>query len=309
MALLGAHLSAAGGVSRAATAACRLACEALQVFLSAPGRWLRAVPAVEEQQRFRALATPPPLAGRCFAHAPYLLNLASDDQQLWRRSVAALVDELQAADALGLAGVVLHPGSAGRGNRREAAARCRAALAEVVSMAGDGGAALLLETLAGGGGQLGSSVGELAQLVPARQPGVTRPIGVCLDLAHLWAAGYDVGGTGWDVVMGELGDCWGLAAPHLLHGNDTPVACGSRRDRHAPPGDGVLGEAVFRRLLEDPRLAATPFVLEIPPGRGNQLVAAALARLRSWRAGVSHPHSPAEKRQRSGSRPPVRGSS
>ncbi len=200
-----------------------------------------------------------------------------------------LVEELKAADSLGLAGVVLHPGSAGSGNRREASARCRAALAQVLGLAGGGEAALLLEGLAGSGGQLGSSVCELAGLVPSRGPATTRPVGVCLDLAHLWAAGYDVRGGGWEMVLAELGECWGVPAPHLLHGNDTPVERGSRKDRHAPPGDGALGEGVFRRLLDDPRLAQTPLVLEIPPGRDNHFVTSALARLRSWRADESCP--------------------
>ncbi len=285
---MGAHLSAAGGVSRAAAAARDLGCEALQVFLSAPGRWMRAVPTGDEQRRFRAVAAHPSLSGRCFAHAPYLLNLASDDEELRRRSVAALVDELKAADALGLAGVVVHPGSAGTGNRRLAAARCRAALAEVLDMAAGGGAVLLLEGVAGSGGQLGRSVPELASLVPALGSSSPRPVGVCLDVAHLWAAGYDLRRGGWEIVLAELADFWGLSAPHLLHGNDTPVECGSRKDRHAPPGEGALGEAVFRRLLEDARLCDTPLVVEIPPGRDNQLVAAALTRLRSWRLPVSN---------------------
>lgn len=307
MAFLGAHLSAAGGVARAAAAACRLDCEALQIFLAPPGRWMRAVPAEEEQRRFCAFASSAPLAGRCFAHAPYLLNLASDCKELRRRSVAALVEELTAADSLGLTGVVLHPGSAGRGSRREALARCREAMAEVLDKTGKGDTALLLEGLAGSGGQLGSSVRELAALVPPRGPGAVRSVGVCLDLAHLWAAGYDLHAGGWEIVLAELGEWWGVSAPHLLHGNDTPVECGSRKDRHAAPGEGVLGEKLFRSLLADPRLANTPLVLEIPPGRDNQLVASALARLRGWR-GVTPPPRGATDGKRCGGRRRLKGS-
>lgn len=306
MAYLGAHLSAAGGVARAAAAACRLGCEALQIFLAPPGRWMRAVPAEEEQQRFCALASSAPLAGRCFAHAPYLLNLASDCAELRRRSVAALVEELRTADLLGLTGVVLHPGSAGRGSRREASARCREAVAEALDMAGEGDTALLLEGMAGSGGQLGSSVCELAALVPPRRPGTGRSVGVCLDLAHLWAAGYDLHAGGWEIVLAELGECWGVSAPHLLHGNDTPVECGSRKDRHAAPGEGVLGEKLFQSLLHDSRLADTPLVLEVPPGRDNQLVAGALARLRAWQGGTFSRRG-ATDGERCGRRP-VRGS-
>ncbi len=279
MPLLGAHLSAAGGVSRAAEAAAALGCECLQLFLRAPGRWAATPLADGDVTRFRALSASAGLDGRCFAHAPYLLNLASQDEALRAHSVAVLVEELTRAGRLGLAGVVLHPGSAGSAPRANAEARCRAAIAEALEASGRGAAGLLLEGTAGMGGQLGTTPLELARLLEPRWRGRT---GVCLDSAHLWGAGYDLLGDGWEKVLGELGEHWGMAAPQLLHANDTPVGLGSRRDRHAPPGEGLLGEAFFRRLLADERLADTPLVMEIPPGDGNVLVAEALGRLRAW---------------------------
>lgn len=284
MTCLGAHLSAAGGVSRAAAAAVALECEALQVFLRPPGRWQSPAPKPGEIARFRALTLTQGFVLASFAHAPYLLNLASAADELRRRSVAVLAEELRYADALGMAGVVVHPGSAAGGDRSSALMRCRKALAEAVALAGAGSAAVVLEVTAGGGGHLGSSVQELASLRPRLDSPSPRPFGVCLDLAHLWAAGYDLHADGWERAMAELEKAWGEPRPYLLHANDTPVACGSRRDRHAPPGEGVLGEKVFRRLLADQRLAGVPVVVEIPPGRDNQLVAATLARLRAWRA-------------------------
>lgn len=278
MPLLGAHLSAAGGPSRAALAAARLGCLSLQLFLRAPGRWAAAHLQEEEVARFRAASAEAALDGACFAHAPYLLNLASGEQALRERSIAVLVEELQRAGRLGLAGVVLHPGSGGAGDRDDAAARCRDAVAEALARAGAGAAPLLLEGMAGAGGQLGATVAELAGLVPRSAGG---RVGLCLDTAHLWGAGYDLLVDGWDRVAGELGDFWGRVAPDLIHGNDTAVECGSHRDRHAPPGEGVLGEGFFRRLLADERLSATPLILEIPPGPADSLVAAALDRLRS----------------------------
>jgi len=293
---LGAHLSAAGGVSRAVSAAVAIGCEALQVFLRAPGRWAAAPLAQPEVARFRSAAREGALAGLCFAHAPYLLNLASADDGLRARSIAVLVEELERAGRLGLAGVVLHPGSAGEGSRTEAEARCRSAITEAVERAGARAAMLLVEGTAGAGGQLGRTPAELARLVEpglrsARPHGSRRGerqatrrtrVGICLDTAHLWGAGYDLLGDGWERVLVEVGEHWGLAVPHLLHGNDTRVDMGSHRDRHAPPGEGRLGEAYFRRLLTDPRCAALPVVLEIPPGEGNRVVRASLRRLRSW---------------------------
>jgi len=277
---LGAHLSAAGGAWRAAEAARSCGCEALQIFQRAPGRWAAAALAEEDVLRFRCAAVENGLDGRCFAHAPYLLNLASADGRLRERSIAVLVEELQRAGRLGLAGVVLHPGSGGEGDRDSAEARCRFAVSEALRRAGDGAATLLLEGQAGSGGQLGRTPAELARLVdPALRE---RRVGVCLDSAHLWGAGYDLLGDGWERVLGELAEHWSLAAPQLFHGNDTAVELGSHRDRHASPGEGVLGRAFFAKLLHDERCAEMPVVLEIPPGEGNALVKKSLARLRRW---------------------------
>lgn len=278
---LGAHLSAAGGLWRAAAAAGELGCGALQVFLRPPGRWAPTPLSDGAAERFRRLAAQAGLVGACFAHAPYLLNLASEDEVLRRRSVDTLVEELERARELGLAGVVLHPGSAGTTSRPEAEARCRAAVTEAVGRSGRPGARLLLEGTAGMGGQLGTTPHELARLV---EPALRTRVGVCLDSAHLWGAGYDLRADGWSRVLAELGESWGVAAPDLVHANDSPVALGSRRDRHAPPGEGVLGEVFYRCLLADERLVGTPLVLEIPPGEDNELVGAALDRLRAWQA-------------------------
>jgi len=278
---LGAHLSAAGGLWRAPEAAAALGCRALQIFLRAPARWARAALPAGGAERFRAAAAGASLDGACFAHAPYLLNLASADHGLRRRSLAVLVEELERAGELGLAGVVLHPGSAGAGDRGEAEARCRDGIAEAVDTAGAAAAPLLLEGTAGMGGQLGITPAELARLVA---PSVAGRVGLCLDTAHLWAAGYDLHGDGWERVLGEASGHWPAGALRLLHINDTAVECGSRRDRHAPPGEGRLGRHFYRRLFADPCVTGLPCVLEIPPGDDNRLVRVALARLRRWSA-------------------------
>jgi deoxyribonuclease-4 len=281
---LGAHLSVAGGLWRAPEAAAALGCRALQIFLRAPGRWARAPLPPEAAARFRAGAAGARLDGACFAHAPYLLNLASADAVLRRRSIAVLVEELERAGELGLAGVVLHPGSAGAGDRGAAEARCRAAITEALESAGAAAAPLLLEGTAGMGGQLGVTPLELARLVA---PPVAGRVGLCLDTAHLWAAGYDLLGDGWVRLLGEVAGHWPAGALRLLHINDTAVERGSRRDRHAPPGEGRLGARFYRRLFADPRVTGLPCVLEIPPGDDNRLVRRALARLRRWAPGAS----------------------
>ncbi len=276
---LGAHLSAAGGVSRAIDAAGRLHCRSLQVFLRAPGRWAAAPLAAEEIERAHASPGRAAVAGATLAHAPYLLNLASADERLAQRSVAVLVEELARAAVLGIDGVVLHPGSAGVESREDAEARCRAAITAAVETAGSRGARLLLEGQAGAGGQLGRTPAELARLV---EPALRGRVGICLDTAHLWAVGYELTGDGLQRVLDEVRDRWRSAAPDALHINDTNVALGSGRDRHAPPGEGVLGERFYRELLAHPALAEVPMILEIPPGRDNLLVRRALHRLRRW---------------------------
>jgi deoxyribonuclease-4 len=281
---LGAHLSAAGGPWRAADAAAALGCRALQIFLRAPGRWARAPLPAGAAERFRSAAAAAGLDGACFAHAPYLLNLASADEVLRGRSIAVLVEELQRAGELGLAGVVLHPGSAGAGDRGEAEARCRAAITEALGTAGAAAAPLLLEGTAGMGGQLGVTPLELARLAA---PPVAGRVGLCLDTAHLWAAGYDLHGDGWGRLLDEVAGHWPAGALRLLHINDTAVERGSRRDRHAPPGEGRLGARFYRRLLAEPRIGGSPCVVEIPPGDDNRLVRKALARLRRWAPGVA----------------------
>jgi deoxyribonuclease-4 len=276
---LGAHLSAAGGVSRAIDAAGRLRCRSLQVFLRAPGRWAAAPLADAEVERVHSSPARAAVAGATLAHAPYLLNLASGDQRLAQRSVAVLVEELERAALLGIDAVVLHPGSAGTGSREDAEARCRAAITEAVATAGSRGARLLLEGQAGAGGQLGRTPAELARLV---EPAARERVGICLDTAHLWAAGYELATGGLRRVLDEVGEHWGGAAPDALHINDTNVALGSGRDRHAPPGEGVLGEPFYRKLLAHEALAEVPMILEIPPGKNDVLVRRALNRLRRW---------------------------
>ena len=270
-------------------AACAIGSTAVQLFLRAPGRWAAGALADGEVERFHAASGR--LGGPSFAHAPYLLNLASSDDTLRRRSIATLAEELRRAELLGIAGVVLHPGSAVGGRRSQGEARCRDALRRAVDVAAAPGVPVLLEVTPGAGGQLGRTPVELGRLAPGP---MRRHVGLCLDTAHLWGGGFDLLKGGWGALLDEVRDEWGLDAVRLIHANDTAVECGSRRDRHAPPGDGLLGEAFFRRMLAEERLAAVPVVVEIPPGEHNELARRVVARLRRWqrpphRRGASSP--------------------
>ncbi|MFN3413157.1 MAG: deoxyribonuclease IV, partial [Thermoanaerobaculum sp.] len=213
-------------------------------------------------------------------HAPYLVNLASADPELAQRSVALLAHELVLAQRLGLAGVVVHPGSAGRESRQEAVVRVRRRLNEVFARAAVD-TPLLLENTAGAGNLLGVRVQEVLELAELSWWQVGR-VGLCLDTAHLWAAGYDLQNGGFRHALRELADAGLSSSLKLVHINDTPVPLGSRRDRHAAPGTGELGEGFFMKLLGVPALTDVACIMEIPPGSANQGVREALEQLRRW---------------------------
>ncbi len=277
---LGAHLSTAGGWHRALEAAQKLGLESLQIFLQPPGRWERPPEDPEAITLFAQMMMASKVRGAVFAHAPYLVNLAAEDPKLAQRSAALVTDLLVLGSRLGLAGVVVHPGSAGRSCKQQAVARVRKLVGEILAQV-PSGAPLLLENTAGGGGLLGARVGELYALGEGFW-GKAEMLGLCLDTAHLWACAYDLRHGGWEQALAELAEAGLLPRLRLVHINDTPVPLGSRRDRHAPPGEGQLGEAFFAKLLQEPSLADVPCVLEIPPGPKNGAVKEALARLRSW---------------------------
>jgi deoxyribonuclease-4 len=260
---LGAHLSVAGGLWRSVERAVELGCTALQIFTQAPGRWAGPPISGADAERFVGAVRAAGLEGVVFAHAPYLINVASAGERLWGRSVALLTDQLERARLLGLAGLVLHPGAHTGAGVDAGLRRAIDGIGRALE-ASPGAPPLLIEVTAGQGTVLGSTLEEVASIVKAL-PG--DRVGVCWDTAHLWGAGYDIRSEeGWEKVWVELGSRTGLERPHLIHLNDTNVELGSRKDRHERIGYGTLGVETFARIVRDPRLAATPMVLETPKG-------------------------------------------
>ena len=283
---LGAHLSVAGGVWRAVERAVDLGCGALQIFTQAPGRWRGAPIGDEAAGRFREAAREAGLEGMCFAHAPYLINVAAPDDGLWERSVALLADQLERARRLGLAGVVLHPG-AHTGSGVEAGIRRSAeGIARALDRVPEA-PPVLVEVTAGQGTVLGRSMEELGAIL-RELPG--ERMGICWDTAHLWGAGHDIAtAEGWEGVWRDLKAQTPFEVPHLIHLNDTNVELGSRKDRHERIGHGVLGATAFARIVRDPRLATTPMVLETPKGDDDSWDREALELLRRLAAGEGVP--------------------
>lgn len=278
--LLGAHVSTAGGCRNAPARAAEVGATAIQLFTKQPNRWAEVVLTDEECGLYREGIAAQGV-GFANAHDSYLINLATADPVLRERSYAAFANELRRAERLGLAALVTHPGNATDGDF----ARGLAQNAELVERAleGVGGEAMvLLETTAGSGRSLGSRFEELAEMIERIDPGVRSRVGVCVDTCHVYAAGYDLRGD-YDGVMARLDDLVGLDRVRLFHLNDSAAPFASRRDRHAHIGEGALGEEPFRRLMNDPRFAGVPRVLETP--KGDDLVTsdrANLARLRSY---------------------------
>ena len=266
---IGAHMSVAGGVSNAIARAQLHGCEALQIFAKNANQWLGKPLADEEIRRFRELAESSGITP-IVSHASYLINLATADPALRAQSITAFVDELDRADALGLRGVVIHPGTCTSGTEDEALRRIADAIATAFASRPDGHAMVLLEHTAGQGRTVGHRFEHLAAIIQHLH-GSPR-VGVCLDTCHLVASGYDISSAhGYEETFDAFDRIVGLPRLVAFHGNDSKRPCGSRVDRHEHIGEGCLGLEPFRRILHDARFAGLPILIETEklPAKGR----------------------------------------
>ena len=267
--LIGAHVSPSGGLYKAVGRGAELGAESIQIFNQSPRMWRPTAYGEEDFEAFReALAAGPVKA--VLIHAVYLLNCASEDPEIREKSLTSLVHSLRIGDAIGAAGVVLHPGSAKGGHPGEAIERAGELIA--AALAGSDRCGLHLEDTAGAGGTLGRSFEELAALIEAA--GAHPRLGLCLDSCHLFASGYDIRTVDeLDKTLAECDRIVGLDRLHSLHLNDSVTPLGSNRDRHAVPGKGELGEDGLAVFVSEPRFESLPVVLET--GREDGRVTAA----------------------------------
>jgi deoxyribonuclease-4 len=260
-------MSVAGGLTRAVERAVVHGCEALQIFTKNASQWRgRPLPA-EEIRAFRAAIR---AAGihPVVSHGSYLINLATPDDALRMQSMAAMADELDRAESLGLLGVVLHPGCYTTGTEAHGLDRIGDGLLDLLRERPRGKTMVLLEHTAGQGSSLGATFEQLAAII-ARVRGHRR-VGVCLDTCHLLASGYDlVSAEGFATTFLEFERLVGFSRLRALHLNDSKRPLGSRVDRHTHIGEGHLGLEPFRRLVNDPRFAGLPMLLETPKGEGK----------------------------------------
>ena len=257
---IGAHMSMAGGVSKAVDRAAAHGCEALQIFTKNGNRWLGKALDPTDVRRFRARLEETAIRP-AVSHASYLINLATTFDPLRRQSIDAFIDELDRADALGLLGVVVHPGTCTAGSEEEGLRLIAAAIGVALAARAGSQAMVLLEHTAGQGRTLGYRFEHLAAIID-HLDGSPR-VGVCLDTCHLVASGYDiVTDAGYCETFDAFDRLVGLGRLKVFHANDSKKPCGSRVDRHEHIGRGCLGEEPFRRLLHDPRFRGLPLLIE-----------------------------------------------
>ena len=259
---LGAHVSIAGGTWEAAARAREISATGAQVFTKQANRWAEREIEANEAARFRAAMAETSVRWIC-SHDSYLINLASPDPELRARSIGSFRAELRRCHALGLDAVVSHPGNF-MDERASGIARNAEGIAEALE-AEPGPTRLLMELTAGQGTVLGSTFEEMADLLSRIPASLRGRVGVCLDTAHVWAAGYDLV-TDYDGVWQRFGDVIGFELLGCLHLNDSKAKLGSHLDRHELIGDGTIGADAFRRIMTDPRLAHVPRIIETPKG-------------------------------------------
>jgi len=280
--LLGAHVSIAGGTHEAPARAKAIGATAMQIFTKLAQRWAERSCADDECVDFRrALAETNVRA--TVAHDSYLINLASPDATLRRRSIESFVAELARCEALGLHYLVSHPGNF-IDDRESGIQRNADAITEALERV-PGRTVLCMELTSGSGTAIGSSFEELASLISKVAPAVRPRMGVCVDTCHAYSAGYDLVND-YDGVWRRLADVVGIERLRVLHLNDSKTPFASRRDRHELIGEGSLGPGPFRRIMTDDRLVDIPKLIETPKlDDATKTDSRMLARLRRYAAG------------------------
>ncbi len=253
-------MSIGGGLPRAVDRAALHGCDALQIFTKSAGQWRARPLPPDEVRAFRQRIENTGIAP-VVAHASYLINLATRDGTLRAQSMTSLGEELDRAEALGLAGVVLHPGACTGGQDDAGLQLIAQSLVSVLNARPRARARVLLEHTAGQGTVLGHTFEQLARILELTD-GSPR-VGVWLDTCHLFAAGYDIATqAGYGDVFAWFERVVGLERLSGFHLNDSKTPLGSRIDRHEHIGKGHLGVETFRRLVNDPRFAALPMLIE-----------------------------------------------
>lgn len=262
MALIGAHMSVAGGLDKAFERADALGCESMQIFTRSQRQWqARPVSLQEAEGFYRAWQRSG--VKSVVSHASYLINIASPDAAVHAKSAAALREEVERCRHLNIDDIVLHPGFAMDAGIDAATANIAETLLRLFDATQEYKTRILLETMAGQGTCVG---GDLAHFTEILDKANWHPrIGLCIDTCHVFAAGYDLRSSdAYERLVAAADKHVGLSRVRCWHLNDSKAARGTHLDRHAHLGEGEIGLHPFALLMNDERFEETPTILETP---------------------------------------------
>jgi deoxyribonuclease-4 len=260
--LLGAHMSIAGGIDLAPLRGRQVGCRTIQLFTKSNNQWRARSLSADEIARYRANVCATGIAP-VVAHDSYLINLASTDPGLHRKSMDAFLEELERAETLDIPYLVIHPGAHMGAGEASGLRRVSDSLRSLLNRTRGYRVQVVIETTAGQGTSLGHRFEQIALIL--NQIGLPERTGVCLDTCHIFAAGYDIRTPeGYDEVVDAFDRLVGIPRLKVIHLNDCKRELGCRVDRHEHIGQGEIGRRAFGCLLTDPRLRGIPMILETP---------------------------------------------
>jgi deoxyribonuclease IV len=260
--LIGAHMSIAGGVYNAIEHGVNADCNAIQIFTKSNNQWKAKPLTDDEVGKFH---TDKKAAGidSVIAHTAYLINIASPKEDVYKKSVAALIEEIERCDLLGIDDLVLHPGSYLDTSEEEGIRKIVDTLNSIFNKTSTVKTRIALETTAGQGSNLGYKFEQLAKMIDGVEN--KNRVSVCLDTCHIFAAGYDIRDRkSYLATFRDFDKTIGLSYLKALHVNDSKKEFASKRDRHEHLGEGFIGPDAFKFIMQDKRLKDIPKLLETP---------------------------------------------
>lgn len=261
--LLGAHESIKGGYDNSIFFGSEDGCEAIQIFTKNQRFWKEPEISEEERKKFKEARKKSKIK-IVIAHDSYLVNLASPDEQIRRKSITSLMKEMERCERLQLPYLVMHPGAHMGQGEQKGLELIAEGLGEVLGEFKSSRVKILLETTAGQGSNLGYKFEHLRWIIRNVRGG--KSLGVCFDTCHSFSAGYDISTVeGYEKTFQEFDRVIGLKYLHAIHLNDSKKDCGSRVDRHEHIGKGKIGVTAFKMIVKDRRFKNLPGILETPP--------------------------------------------
>ena len=261
---IGAHMSIAGGVDKAVEKGSSINCTTIQIFTKSNTQWRTTPLKKKEVENFKKNVEITKISP-VFGHNCYLINLASPDPEIYRKSIDTLLIELERSEILGLPYLVMHPGSHMGEGEKAGIERIAESLNKIFEKIKGYNVRVLLETTAGQGRSVGYRFEQLAEIMALVE--FKERLGVCLDTCHIFAAGYDIRSKyGYEKTTAEFNSIVGIDKIKAIHLNDSKKELGSKVDRHEHIGKGFIGLETFRYIMNDERFRLVPKVLETPKG-------------------------------------------